>query len=170
MRVEEALTLLAYNAAANEQVLQTAEQVPAEAVSAPAPVSHGSLLGTLAHIVAAEWTWRVRAQEGVSPAALPSAADFASLAEVRARLSDEDRAWSAYIGESNGADLDRVVRYRNTRGTSFETPLWQIVLHVVNHGTQFRAEAAVLLTQHGVSPGDLDLIAYLRSRFPATEG
>ena len=45
-------------------------------------------------------------------------------------------------------------------------PLWQPMLHVVNHGTQHRSEAAVLLTEAGASPGDLDLIDYLAERSP----
>ena len=38
--------------------------------------------------------------------------------------------------------------------------LWQTMVHVVNHGTQHRSEAAVLLTIMGRSPGDLDLIDF----------
>jgi uncharacterized damage-inducible protein DinB len=35
-----------------------------------------------------------------------------------------------------------------------------MLVHVVNHGTQHRAEAAALLTSEGRSPGELDLINY----------
>ncbi len=38
--------------------------------------------------------------------------------------------------------------------------MWQMLVHVVNHGTQHRAEAAALLTAQGESPGELDLINY----------
>jgi uncharacterized damage-inducible protein DinB len=59
--------------------------------------------------------------------------------------------------------LRQVVRYRTTGGRELETPLWQILAHLVNHNTQHRAEAAVVLTALGRSPGDVDMILYLRS-------
>ncbi len=43
-------------------------------------------------------------------------------------------------------------------------PVWQMLVHVVNHGTQHRAEAAMLLTAEGRSPGELDLINYAEER------
>jgi uncharacterized damage-inducible protein DinB len=39
-------------------------------------------------------------------------------------------------------------------------PVWQLLVHVVNHGTQHRSEAAALLTAERLSPGELDLFDY----------
>jgi uncharacterized damage-inducible protein DinB len=39
-------------------------------------------------------------------------------------------------------------------------PVWQTLAHVVNHGTQHRSEAAVIVTEAGRSPGDLDMIPF----------
>ena len=48
------------------------------------------------------------------------------------------------------------------RKTSY--PRWLIIAHVVNHGTQHRSEAAVLLSDAGRSPGDLDFIDFVEER------
>jgi uncharacterized damage-inducible protein DinB len=56
------------------------------------------------------------------------------------------------------------VSYVTQLGEPNLQPLSQLMVHVFNHGTQFRAEAAVRLTQLGLSPGDLDLIVYIRNQ------
>jgi uncharacterized damage-inducible protein DinB len=47
--------------------------------------------------------------------------------------------------------------------------MWQLLLHVVNHGTQHRSEAAVLLTAAGLSPGDFDMVDFAEQRTKAGE-
>ncbi len=56
--------------------------------------------------------------------------------------------------------------YTTTGGQSFTQPLWQPLLHVVNHGTHHRSEAADLLTRLGHPPPPLDLIIYYRETQP----
>jgi uncharacterized damage-inducible protein DinB len=45
-----------------------------------------------------------------------------------------------------------------------------MLVHVVNHGTQHRAEAAALLTDEGRSPGELDLINYAEEQAEVGSG
>ena len=50
------------------------------------------------------------------------------------------------------------------QGERWAYPLWQQMIHQVNHATQHRSEAAVLLTQRGHSPGWLDLLYFVDLR------
>ena len=157
-------TLFAYNAWANARVLVAAAELSPEQFTTLAGLSHGSVRGTLVHVFGTEWMWRQRYQQGVSPPALPDETAYPTLVAIREWADDEAAAVRSFLAGLDDAALAAPVRYTNTRGSAFATPLWQILTHVVNHGTQFRSEAAVALSQAGHSPGDLDFIAFVRSQ------
>jgi uncharacterized damage-inducible protein DinB len=156
-------TLFSYNRWANERVFEAAQRTHPTDLHAPAAgLSHTSLLGALVHVYAAEVVWRERCQHGRSPERLPRTADFDTLAALHAAWQPEQQAMRVYVAGLSAADLATHITYTTTGGTTHTQPLGPLLLHVVNHGTQFRAEAAVRLTQLGASPGDLDLLVFLR--------
>ncbi|HEX9012356.1 MAG TPA: DinB family protein [Anaerolineaceae bacterium] len=164
MRASEIQLLYDYNYWANALILRTAKAAGEKVFLAPAAVSYGSLRGTLVHILAVEWLWRVRCQEGLSPASMPPAQDFPTLAVLVDRWQEEEQKMRAYLKSLNDDDLDRGITYTNTQGSRFTNPLWQLLVHLVNHGTQTRSEAGVVLTQAGFSPGNQDFNIFLREQ------
>jgi uncharacterized damage-inducible protein DinB len=162
VKIEEVAQLWDYNYWANARVLDAASRLGHADLTAPAPLSHGSIFASLVHVLAAEWIWRLRCEEGVSPDHLITAADFPTLQELEARWEREEVTMRAYLASLDADELCRTVRYTTTSGVPHANLLWHLLVHVVNHGTQFRGEAATTLTAHGSSPGDLDLLAYLR--------
>jgi uncharacterized damage-inducible protein DinB len=164
MKKADILTLFAYNEWANERVLAAAARVAPEQLFAAVGLTYGSLMGALVHVLAAEVVWRMRIAEGVSPPALLIEENFDSLDALVARWQEEREAMRTFLAGLTDEALSEPVRYRTTKGEAHENTLWQLLVHVVNHGTQFRAEAAVALTNDWQSPGDLDFIAFLREQ------
>jgi uncharacterized damage-inducible protein DinB len=149
--------LYEYNRWANARVLDAAARVNQTQFVAAATLSHGSLRATLVHVLSAEWIWRMRCQEGVSPFALLSAEGFPALEHLRRRWQTEEQAMRSFLNGLSDDALTGRVRYTTTQGVPHENVLWHLLVHVVNHGTQFRGEAGVLLATYGHSPGDLGL-------------
>jgi uncharacterized damage-inducible protein DinB len=164
MDKNDILWLFGYNYWANARVLHAAAQITPDQFTAPAGLSHGSVRGTLAHILAAETVWRMRCAQGISPAALPDESHFPTLDALRERWQSEEEKMRAYLNELTDDALQQTIEYRTTKGVPYENVLWTLLAHIVNHGTQFRSEAAVALTDYGHSPGDLDLLLYLREK------
>lgn len=163
MHQTDIVTLYDYNYWATRRIVTAAAQLTAAEFTAPTALSWGSVRDVLAHMLAAEWIWRVRCQEGSAPDRLLDPAAFPTLGALLARWAEEEAAMRAYVAGLDDEALNRPLTYRNTAGQPFTMPLWQILAHVVNHGTQHRAEVAHVLTGHGYSPGDVDLIVYLRN-------
>jgi uncharacterized damage-inducible protein DinB len=86
---------------------------------------------------------------------------FMSVDLLVARWTEEEATMRAYLASLTDADLQQVVESRNSAGQVFRYPLWQILIHVVNHGTQHRSEVALYLTNFGRSPGNMDFLVYI---------
>lgn len=161
MNKEEVLTLFKYNAWANARILNTTAQVTAEQFLAPATFSHGGLCNTLVHTLFAEWIWR-RRWEGFSPTGWLLPEDFPGFEALHDRWREEEKKLIAFVENVRDEALNEPLQYRTTNGKPRENLLWQLMVHLVNHGTQHRSEAAAMLTEFGHSPGDIDFIYFLR--------
>ncbi len=157
-------TLFEYNRWANRRIMEATAQINPADFLAPAPLSHKSLRGTLVHVFSAEWIWRKRMQEGISPPAMLSPEAYPTLQKLREAWEDEERTLRLYLEGLKDDDLIRPISYTTTSGVSHINVQWQMLFHVINHGTQFRSEAAVRLTELSHSPGDLDFMAFLREK------
>ena len=153
-------TLYRYNAWANAQVLQAASRVTPAQFLAGDGASFDSIRDTLVHTLGAQWLYLERWQ-GRSPRALPAPSEFPDLASVRERWADIERATAAFVGGLTDTRLAAIVEYENFEGERWAYPLWQQMIHQVNHATQHRSEAAVMLTHAGHSPGWLDFLYFL---------
>jgi uncharacterized damage-inducible protein DinB len=162
MDINDLILLYAYNRWANAKVLEASRWIAPEQLFAPVQVSFGSLMGTLAHILGAEVTWRTRLQEGASPTRVLTVEDFPSLDALTAYWREEENKMQGFVESLQCGDPERWVEYSTTGGRPQGSTLWRALVHVVNHGTAFRAEAGVVLAGFGHSPGDLDMILYMR--------
>jgi uncharacterized damage-inducible protein DinB len=163
MNKEDILILYKYNAWANARILETTAQVTAEQFLASAPFSHGGLCNTLVHTLFAEWIW-CRRWEGVSPTKWLLPEDFPNFEYLRLRWLEEEEKLMDFVKNVSDKALGETVQYRTTSGKPRANILWQLMVHLVNHGTQHRSEAAAMLTEFGHSPGDIDLIMFLREK------
>ena len=161
MKKEEILTLYQYNAWANARILNAASNLNHEQFMAPTSFSYGGLRGTLVHTLFAEWIWR-RRWEGHSPTGWLMPEDFLTFDALRKRWNTEESNLMAFIESANEEKFGSTINYHTTGGNPRQNTLWHLMVHLVNHGTQHRSEAAAMLTDFGYSPGDIDLIVYLR--------
>lgn len=151
MRTDDIRFLFGYDRWATERVLAALDDVPDELWSTTAVVGERGLGTILIHHLGATQRWRhAIQQDGEEPR--PEDDWPFSIEELRRRWSAEWDAIDAWLPTLDDGFLAYV-----HEGEA----IWQMLAHVVNHGTQHRSEAAALLTDAGHSPGDLDMIDYV---------
>jgi len=150
--------LIAYNFWADERILITCERITTDEFIrfvAPNP-GWDSLRGILIHALDTESGWRLVLQAQDASGVLKED-DFPDIATLRSHWEVERAAWLKYEAGLNQDVLNK--GYGDDPKTS--PKVWQTIIHVVNHGTQHRSEAAAILTGYGQSPGELDFATFL---------
>lgn len=157
--------LFDYNRWANARILDRAVTVHEADYFAPRPgLSFGSLHATLVHLLGGEIRWLAR-WRGEPPRPRLSEADAPTFATLRERWRQVEADQRQFVDRVTDSDVTRPLVY-GIGERQFTHPLAYLMGHVVNHGTQFRSEAAVALTQVGLSPGDLDVSVFIRDYAP----
>ncbi|HNB34883.1 MAG TPA: DinB family protein [Anaerolineales bacterium] len=163
MNKHEIQILYKYNQWANAKIINAASNLTREQFPLGDEYPHGGLRGTLTHIIFAEWIWRKR-WEGESPTIRLEPEYFPTFEALKLRWANEETQLMRFVAEVDDQRLNVPFQYFSTEGVKYENILWESMVHVVNHGTQHRSEAAAMLTKLGHSPGDIDMILFLRKR------
>jgi uncharacterized damage-inducible protein DinB len=121
--------------------------------------SFDTIHGTLGHILGAQIIWLSR-WNGVSPPRVIGGDDFPDLLAIRRRWQAHQDDLAAFLYALTPEKLAAPLTYTNTRGEQYTYPLWQQMLHIVNHGTHHRSELAEMLTRAGFPPPPTDLLVY----------
>jgi len=154
-------THLRYHRWATSQVLQQTTPLPSEELVKDLKGSFHSIYDTLVHLFQADSIWLDRL-EGRPTGVL---ADYEApgctfeLSEAWMKVLDKMVGWGDELTE---ADWSREMSYKTLAGVPYNTPIWQMVLHVVNHGTHHRGQIISMLRQLGSKPKGLDLMHFYR--------
>ena len=163
MTTDESRELFDYASWATARMFRAAEALTQEQLTAFIESSFPSMLGTLAHLVGAEWIW-VRRWQGDNPASIPDWVGQPALKDLEIRLAAIEGERASFLEQLTDADLQRVVSYRGLDGQTFSLPLGDLLRHVVNHATYHRGQLATMLRQLGHAPPSTDFVKYLREK------
>jgi len=152
---ELARTMVEYNDALHRQIWKSIYQLTDDLFTASIEYSHGSIRNHMVHLAAVDGRW-TRGLKG-----LPDARSFNPHADDYPTSSSVFALWEPIAREFYelvmGMDDDRLQQIP----PGMDEPCWQVILHVVNHGTDHRAQVLRVLHDFGAPTFDQDLIIHL---------
>ncbi len=157
-------TLLDYHYWARDIILDAVTELPRETFTRPVESSFRSVRDTVAHIYAADLVWYTR-WVGQSPGSLTEYDQFPDVTSIRTAWKALESNVRQFVIDLGEAGVSRTFEYRLLSGAADAAPFWQMLVHVVNHGSYHRGQVTTLLRQLGEPPPKpTDMIAFFRTR------
>ena len=97
---------------------------------------------------------------GTLPTDLLNPADFPTVLSLDTRWQTVNQDHQTFMNTLTLQRLEEDLAYLNRAGQRFCYPLWQQMVHVVNHSTYHRGQITTLLRQLGAEPGVTDFLVY----------
>lgn len=138
-----------YNIWANQKFSEVVQSLSEDILQKSLPSSFQTIHSTILHMWDAESIWwqRMKLQEVITS---PSSTFKGTTLDVSTSLVHQNKLWQTWIRNASLPALEHVFMYTNTRREQFKQPIFQMLLHVFNHGTYHRGQLVNLLRQSGV--------------------
>ena len=156
--------LSAYHMWANNLLIDVIKNLAPELHRKEVPSSFNSLQKTVLHMWSAESIWwqRMKLQERI----IAPADNFnGNMQDILEGFKTQNSQWNEWIIKAQTHHLEHVFQYQNLKGEHFKQPIYQMLLHLFNHGTYHRGQIVNMLRQLGIEKiSQTDFIVWSRKR------
>jgi uncharacterized damage-inducible protein DinB len=147
-----------YHFAENRKIWNHASQLTHEQFTQPVDYSRGSVRDQIVHLMNCEDSWFSELQ-GKEPSEPIPPATVDDREVIRAEWDRVEQRIRDYLAELRDETLfDKPIKEPEE---DQDLTVWQVLLHVVNHGTDHRAQLLKLLTDLGIQTTYQDYIFYV---------
>lgn len=108
--------------------------------------SFPNLYVTVLHLWDAESIWWQR-MEGHAQLLIPSREFNPTMKETVNGLLNQSLEWSNWINSCTEEKLQTELSYKNIKGETFSSGVWQVVHHLFNHGTYHRGQLVTMMRE-----------------------
>ncbi len=154
-------THIDYTAWASGRQVEAAGQLTPEELTHDFGSADKSVLGTLVHVFAADRIWMSRIA-GDPPAKFIDPERDMHLSVLQDAWPPLLKKWQEWASSLTDELVEADITWKDPKGNSLSMPTYQLVLHVVNHGTHHRGQGSGFLRALGKTPPPLDLARFYR--------
>jgi uncharacterized damage-inducible protein DinB len=162
MTVKLMKDLFAYDEWATNRTLDSLSMLTEEQFKRDLKSSHGGIQGTMVHIFGADWIWLER-WKGNSPVGLPTIEQVPTLESLKEHWKSYRQEIGKFLAATDENRLQQPIAYKDTRGNQYTQPLFEQMLHKINHASYHRGQIVTMIRQLGAQPQNTDLIGYYRT-------
>lgn len=155
---ELTIQLFKYHVWANSRMVQHLKVLPKEIFTNQVDSVFPTISYAFGHIIAVDELWYLRMKKESLKQMVPKL--FLTIEEVEGTCTGLYQEIDEFL--ENTGDVEQVVIYKNTEGDVFNNSIFEIVQHIVNHGTYHRGNIAAMIRQMGYEGIGTDYIYYLR--------
>ena len=156
--------MLEFHYWARDRVLDAAAQLTPEQYTRDLGGSFRSIRDTLVHLLSAESNWLQR-WRGTSPTSMLDPVEYPDVATLRTAWTTQEAQVRAFLASTDDRSVARAIDYKTLDGRPFTSAFWEMLHHVVNHGTYHRGQVQTMLRQLGAAPArSVDAITFYRER------
>ena len=156
LSVDMIQTLIEYHIDMTRRVWGSIDQITAEQFLADDAYSRGSIRNLMVHLFSTDRRWLTGLRDAEDVGHL-NFDDFQTKAVAREAFEKIAKDLADYIRTLTDADL-------NAPNDKIAEPRWQVLLHMINHGTDHRSTVLQRLHEFGAPTFNQDFIMWLWGR------